>query len=85
MFQRSWTRSTGVLFYLVQVLRAVMAEKLTVDQIDLADVWLAPCEEIEINQYRHIRLCFMIDDRVLCRIPYTVLVHAEASSVSRAN
>ncbi len=74
-----------ILPYLVQTLRFVIALKLTEDEADNLDVWLAPAEAHESNERGHIRLCFMVGDRVLCRIPYQTLVRAEASFLSRAN
>jgi hypothetical protein len=75
--------------YLIQVLRCVLAaEEIPEDDLENLDIWLAPLNlgEHEINPEDHrLRLCFMIGHRVLCRIPYRVLYHAQPTFLARVN
>lgn len=77
--------SFPILAYLIQALRAVIREELSEDDQDNLDIWLAPMGHNEVNSHRRVRLVFMAGDRELCKIPYRVLLHAEASFLSRAN
>jgi hypothetical protein len=77
--------SFPILPYLIQALRAVIREELSEDDQDNLDIWLAPMGHNEVNSHRRVRLVFMAGDRELCRIPYRVVLHAEASFLSRAN
>ena len=75
-----------ILAYLVCALRFVIALKLTEEEQDNLDIWLAPLGAQEINPYSgRVRLCFMAGERELCRIPLRVLLHAESASLSRCN
>jgi hypothetical protein len=78
-----------ILPYLVCALRSVLAaEEFSEDDLDTLDIWLAPLAlgEHEINPYDgRLRLCFMIGHRVLCRIPFRVLYHAQNTFLSRVN
>jgi hypothetical protein len=75
-----------ILPYLIQALRAVIREELSEDDQDKPG-YLASSDGSQRGQllHRRVRLVFMAVDRELCKIPYRVLLHAEASFLSRAN
>jgi len=77
--------SFPILPYLIQALRAVIREELSEDDQENADIWLAPLGRNEINSHGRVRLVFNVNDREFCRIPFRVLINAEASFLSRCN
>ena len=76
--------SFPILPYLIQELRAVSREELSEDDQDNLDIWLAPMGQNEVNSHQRVRLVFMVGDRELCKIPFRVLLHAEATHLSGA-
>jgi hypothetical protein len=75
-----------MLAYASQAIRAVVREELSADDADNLDITLAPLHLNEHNPLTgRVRLVFLIGNREFCRIPYRVLIYAEASFESRVN